>query len=89
MSAIAIQQKKKADQLMEQAELELTKKSWFSSREKHYEAACELFQSAGNAYKVGGYYYEAGQAYDKAGTLLRDSLSNLFEASKAFQNAGE
>ncbi len=89
MSAIALQQKSKGDAFLQQAENELGKKSWFSSRDKKFEDACELYQNAGNAYKVGGFYFEAGQAYFKAGTILRDDLKNSFDASKAFQNAGE
>ena len=89
MSAIALQQKSKGDTYLQQAENELTKKSWFSSKDKKFEDACELFQNAGNAYKVGGFYYESGQAYYKAAIILRDDLKNSFDASKAFQNAGE
>lgn len=88
MSAIALQQKSKGDNFVQQAENELAKKSWFSSKEKKYEDACELYQNAGNAYKVGGFYFEAGQAYYKAAIMLRDNLNNSFDASKAFQNAG-
>ena len=89
MSAIALQQKSKGDTFLQQAEQELNKKSWFSSKDKKFEDACELYQNAGNAYKVGGFYFEAGQAYHKAATILKDDLKNSFEASKAFQNAGE
>ncbi len=90
MSAIATQQKSKGDTFCQQAEAELAKKSWFStSKEKKFEDASELYQNAGNAYKVGGFYYEAGDAYSKAAILLRDKLQNVFDASKAFQNAGK
>lgn len=89
MSAIALQQKSKGDNFVQQAEIELAKKSWFSSKDKKYEDACELYQNAGNAYKVGGFYFEAGQAYYKAAIMLRDNLNNSFDASKAFQNAGK
>jgi alpha-soluble NSF attachment protein len=89
MSAIARQQKTKGDTFAQQAEAELSKKSWFASKEKKYEDACELYQSAGNAYKVGGFYFEAGQAYYKAAIMFRDNLKNAFDASKAFQNAGK
>jgi Soluble NSF attachment protein, SNAP len=90
MSAIATQQKSKGDTFCQQAEAELSKKSWFSSsKEKKFEDASELYQNAGNAYKVGGFYYEAGDAYSKAAILLRDKLQNVFDASKAFQNAGK
>ena len=90
MSAIALQQKSKGDTFLQQAENELTKsKSWFASKDKKFEDACELYQNAGNAYKVGGFYFESGNAYYKAATILRDELKNSFDASKAFQNAGE
>lgn len=89
MSAIARQQKAKADTFTQEAENQLAKKSWFASKEKKYEDACELLEKAGNAYKVGGFYYEAGQAYHRCGTIQRDDLKNGFDASKAFQNAGE
>jgi hypothetical protein len=89
MSAIARQQKTKGDTFMEQAEATLTKKSWFSSKDRKNEEASEMFNQAGNAYKVGGFYYESGMAYMRAATILRDDLKNSFDASKAFQNAGE
>lgn len=89
MSAIAKQQKNKADTFSQEAENVMAKKSWFASKEKKYEDGTELLQKAGNAYKVGGFYYEAGVAYHKAALIMRDELQNSFEASKAFQNAGE
>jgi alpha-soluble NSF attachment protein len=88
MSAIAKQQKSKGDTFSQEAESVMAKKSWFSSKEKKYEDASELLQRAGNAYKVGGFYYEAGTAYHKAAMIMRDDLQNSFDASKGFQNAG-
>jgi len=87
MSSIARQQKGKGDSFSQEAEACLNKKSWFTSKEKKCEDAAELFDKSGNAYKVGGFYYEAGAAYTKGAIILRDDLKNNFDASKAFQNA--
>lgn len=88
MSAVARQQKDKGDAFLKEAEVALTTKSWFASKEKKFEDACELYDKAGNAFKVGGFYYESGAAYMKSAVIQRDNLKNSFDASKAFQNAG-
>eukprot|EP00541_Cyclophora_tenuis_P001091 CAMPEP_0116550116 /NCGR_PEP_ID=MMETSP0397-20121206/5254_1 /TAXON_ID=216820 /ORGANISM="Cyclophora tenuis, Strain ECT3854" /LENGTH=311 /DNA_ID=CAMNT_0004074923 /DNA_START=17 /DNA_END=952 /DNA_ORIENTATION=+ len=88
MSAIARQQKTKGEAYIVEAEKGLSKSSWFSNKDKKFEDAAELYGKAGNAFKVGGLYHEAGDAYKKAAELFRDKLQNSFEASKALQNAG-
>jgi len=87
LSPVVRQQKGKGDGFSQEAEAVYNKKSWFTSREKKCEDASELFDKAGNAYKVGGFYYEAGASYMKSATIFRDDLKNSFDASKAFQNA--
>lgn len=88
---MAKKQKVKGDTFMEEAN-KLVKKSassWFSSgKERKLEEAADVFGQAANAYKVGGFNQEAGDMYMKSGEIHRDSLSNMNEASKAFQNAG-
>lgn len=91
MSSMAKKQKSKGDTFMSEAE-KLEKKassSWFSSgKERKLEEAADVYGQAANAYKVGGFNAEAGDAYMKCGEINRDSLSNANEASKSFQNAG-
>ena len=89
MSAIAKQQKAKGDTFMAEAKKTLAARSWFSSKDAKYEGAAEAMTNAGNAYKVGGFYHEAGDAYKQAAEMYRDHLKNSFEASKALQNAGK
>ena len=75
---------------MAEAEKTLGKSTWFaSSKERKFEDAAELYDQAANAYKVGGFNQEAGDAYLKAATLYRDELSSFTEASKSLSNAGE
>ena len=92
MSAMAKRQKDKGDAFMAEAEQKMTKSKGFSlfgsSKEKKYEEAADLLEQAANAYKVGGFNQEAGEAYRKAGEIHRDQLTNLNEASKAMANAG-
>jgi len=88
---MAKKQKEKADNFIQEAEkcLSKAKSAWFSSsKERKIEEAAEIYEQAANAYKVGGLNHEAGDAYMKAGELHRDKLSNMNEASKDFQNAG-
>mmetsp|Transcript_37332 Transcript_37332/g.57305 ORF Transcript_37332/g.57305 Transcript_37332/m.57305 type:complete len:310 (+) Transcript_37332:107-1036(+) len=89
MSAIAKNQKRKGETLLEEAVRTLNKTAWFaSSKERNQEDAAELYEKAANAFKVGGLYGEAGSAYTKAAGIYRDKLKNLNEASKALSNAG-
>uniref|UniRef100_A0A7S1YCT5 Alpha-soluble NSF attachment protein n=1 Tax=Grammatophora oceanica TaxID=210454 RepID=A0A7S1YCT5_9STRA len=89
MSVIARQQKTKAEVFIREAEKTLAKRSWFGSKSQQQEDAAELYDKAGNAYKVGGLYHEAGEAYTQAAQVYADKLSNTFEASKMYQNAGQ
>mmetsp|Transcript_13520 Transcript_13520/g.38968 ORF Transcript_13520/g.38968 Transcript_13520/m.38968 type:complete len:312 (-) Transcript_13520:136-1071(-) len=88
MSAMAKAQKGKGDAFVKEAEGLLNKKSWFSSKTKNAEEAAEVYEQAANAYKVGGLNQEAGDAYSKAATIYRDTLSDFNSASKALNNAG-
>lgn len=81
-------QKGKGDAFMKEAEALLNKRSWFSSKSKNAEDAAEIYEQAANAYKVGGLNQEAGDAYSKAATIYRDTLSDFNSASKALNNAG-
>ena len=88
MSAIARQQKTKAEHFCNEANAKLTKGGWFSNKEKRFEEAADFYDKAGNAYKVGGFYFEGGEAYQKAAGIYETKLANSFDASKALQNAG-
>lgn len=92
MSAMAKKQKEKGDAFVAEAEQKLAKSkgSWFSSsKERKYEEAAELLEQGANAYKVGGFNHEAGEAYRKAAEIHRDQLTNLNEASKDMSQAGK
>ena len=90
MSALSQQQRAKGDAFLKEAEATLKKSTWFaSSTERKYEDAAETFQKAANAYKVGGWNEEAGNAYKRAANLHKDQLKNLGEASKCLSDAGE
>jgi len=74
---------------MSEAKSTLGKKTWFAaSTEQKNEDAAELFEKAANAYKVGGFLSEAGDAYSKAAGIFQDKLKNAMEASKSLTNAG-
>ena len=91
MSAMAKNQKAKAEAFVAEAEQKLAKSkgAWFqSSKERKFEEAAELYEQAANAYKVGGFNQEAGEAYQKAAEIHRDQLTNLNEASKDMSQAG-
>jgi len=90
MSALARSQRIKGEAFLTDAEKTLKKTTWFaSSTEAKQEQAAELYDKAANAFKVGNFYMEAGQAYVKAAELYRDTLNNLGEASKCLSNAGK
>jgi len=89
MSALSKSQRIKGESFINEAEKTLKKSTWFSSStEQKYEDAAELYEKAANAFKVGHFYNEAGDAYMKAGALHRDKVKSLGEAAKALGNAG-
>lgn len=89
MSAISRQQRNKAEAFLDEAEKKLAKKSWFaSSTQQKIEDAAELYDKAANAFKVGGFYHEAGDMYQKSADLYRDKLKQNGEAAKALKDAG-
>lgn len=74
---------------MAEAKATLAKKTWFSSgTEQKNEDAAELYQKAANAFKVGSYFTEAGDAYAKAAAIYKGSLKNGIEASKCMTESG-
>lgn len=91
MSSMSKKQQAKGDTFMDEANVLIKKSSssWFASgKERKLEEAADALGQSANAYKVGGFNQEAGNAYMKSAELFRDSLSQSNEASKAFQNAG-
>jgi Soluble NSF attachment protein, SNAP len=87
MSLLASTQRKKALDLVAQAEAMANKRSWFG-KERNQEDAAELYAQAANAYKVGGFGHEAGTTYSQAGAMYRDQVKNPSEASKCYSQAG-
>lgn len=89
MSAVTKQQRVKGEAFLAEAQSTLSKKTWFaSSTEQKHEDAAELFQKAANAFKVGGFNTEAGDAYAKAADIFQNKLKNGMEASKALTESG-
>lgn len=89
MSAISKQQKVKGEAFLNEADKTLAKKTWFaSSSEQKYEDSAELYQKAANAFKVGGFFKDAGDAYNKASNLYKNKLKNGMEASKCLTETG-
>ncbi len=90
MSAISRQQRVKGETFLAEANKTLAKKTWLSSSaEQKNEDAAELFQKAANAFKVGGFFQEAGDAYSKAAGIYQNKLKQGMEASKCFTETGE
>lgn len=88
-SMVSRQQRTKGETFLAEAEKEMKKSTWFaSSSEQKYENAAELFEKAANAFKVGAFGDEAGNAYTRAAGLYRDKLKNMGQASKCLSNAG-
>eukprot|EP01083_Nonionella_stella_P269143 910353_1 len=89
MSAISKQQRVKGESFRAEAEKTAAKKTWFStSSEQKYEDAAELYQKSGNAFKVGGFFKEAGDSYNMAADLYKNKLKNGMEASKNLTETG-
>jgi len=86
---ITKQQKLKAETFLNEAESTLGKRTWFaSSTERKYEDAAECYDKAANAFKIGGFHQEAGDAYTKSAEIYNTNLKNVSEACKALSNAG-
>jgi len=89
MSTIARQQRVRGDTFLAQADKALAKRTWLASgTEQKHEDAAELYLKAANAYKVGGGFNEAGDAFKKAADIFTNKLKNLMEASSAMTQAG-
>lgn len=89
MSAISKQQRVKGQIFLDEAAKVLAKRTWLaSSSEQKFEDAAEQYQRAGNAFKIGGFHNDAGDAYRKAAKIYTEHLRNLMEASKCLKDAG-
>ncbi|KAI9248102.1 soluble NSF attachment protein [Sporodiniella umbellata] len=77
-----------ANDLLLQAEKKLNSWTWFSKTNKHEDAA-EIYEKAGNTFKLAQRWKEAGDAYLKAAELYRTTPEFHFECSKAFENASK
>jgi len=89
MSAISKQQRVRGDTFFAEAEKTLTKRTWLQSgMDQKHEDAAELYQKAANAYKVGGVFNEAGDAYGKAAEIFMHKLKSMVEAINCMTQAG-
>lgn len=90
MSAGSLAHRSKGDAFLQEADA-ILKKSTLpgSSTTKKNERAVKSVKNAAEAYKSGGWYDEAGKAYQRAADLHKDKLKNKLEASKCLTDAGE
>ncbi|TXT04348.1 hypothetical protein VHUM_04115 [Vanrija humicola] len=79
----------RGDELLAKAEKKAKSSTgWFSSSSSKWEDAGDLFQQAGNAYKVDGRWTESGKAFEReAECRLQASEKN--DAMNAFHNAAK
>ncbi|KAI8874879.1 TPR-like protein, partial [Backusella circina FSU 941] len=75
-----------AQDLLLQAEKKLNSWAWFSNNNKQEDAA-EIFEKAGNTFKLAQRWNDAGNAYLKAAELYQKTQDLQYEASKSFENA--
>ncbi|KAI7867095.1 soluble NSF attachment protein [Spinellus fusiger] len=75
-----------AHDVLLQAEKKLSGWSWFSSNSAKEEAA-ELYEKAGNTFKLAQQWSEAGKCFVKAAELYKKSSVLRYEASKAYESA--
>jgi alpha-soluble NSF attachment protein len=76
----------RADSLVKEAEKKLKKPAIFADRNR-YETCLELFDQAGQAYRLNENYTEAANAYTKAAELAENKLKSDVEASNFYCKA--
>ncbi|KAF7732374.1 hypothetical protein EC973_005270 [Apophysomyces ossiformis] len=79
---------RQAQEFVQQAEKKLNGWSWFGNGNKQEEAA-ELYEKAGNNFKLAQRWLEAGDAFIRCAELYKKVPDMSFEASKAFENAAK
>ncbi|ORZ02166.1 soluble NSF attachment protein [Syncephalastrum racemosum] len=79
---------RQAQELLQQADKRLNGWSWFGGGNRQEEAA-ELFEKAGNTFKLAQRLPEAGDAFTKAADLFKKTPDTNYEASKALENAAK
>ncbi|KAG0174885.1 hypothetical protein DFQ30_002151 [Apophysomyces sp. BC1015] len=79
---------RQAQELVQQAEKKLNGWSWFGNGNKQEEAA-ELYEKAGNNFKLAQRWPEAGETFLKSADLYKKVPDMRYEASKAFENAAK
>ncbi|KAI7903974.1 soluble NSF attachment protein [Cokeromyces recurvatus] len=77
-----------AQDLLLQAEKKLNSWAWFNSSNKHEDAA-EMYEKAGNTFKLAQKWNEAGKAYIKAAELYKTAPTLQYESSKSFESASK
>ncbi|KAI9312211.1 soluble NSF attachment protein [Dichotomocladium elegans] len=77
---------RQAQELLQQADKRLNGWSWFGSGNKEEEAA-ELYEKAGNTFKLAQRWNDAGDTFLKAAVLFIKKPDTQYEASKAYENA--
>lgn len=77
-----------AQDLLLQAEKKLNSWTWFNSTAKQEDAA-EIYEKAGNTFKLAQRWKDAGDAYVKAAELYKTTPDLQYESSKSFENAAK
>ncbi|KAI9255248.1 soluble NSF attachment protein [Phascolomyces articulosus] len=79
---------RQAQELLQAADKRLNGWSFFSGGNKQEEAA-ELYEKAGNTFKLAQRWTEAGEAFIKAAGLFNKIPDTQYEASKSYENAAK
>ncbi|RCH87427.1 hypothetical protein CU098_000011, partial [Rhizopus stolonifer] len=77
-----------AQDLLVQAEKKLNSWTWFNSTSKQEDAA-EIYEKAGNTFKLAQRWRDAGGAFVKAAELYKATPELQHESSKSFENAAK
>lgn len=81
----------KANTYVLEAEKALNKRgfsSFFAPKQEKFETAADLYNQAGNSYKMAKMWLEAGQAYMNAAKNKMECDSGTFEAGNMYKEAG-
>ncbi|KAI7847777.1 soluble NSF attachment protein [Circinella umbellata] len=79
---------RQAQELLQAADKRLNGWSFFGGGNKQEEAA-ELYEKAGNTFKLAQRWSEAGEAFIKAAGLFNKIPDTQYEASKSYENAAK
>ncbi|KAI8385720.1 soluble NSF attachment protein [Blakeslea trispora] len=85
---LSMSSEQQAKQLVTKAQSKLNSWSFFSAVNKHEEAA-ELYEKAGNMFKLAQQWNASGDAFIEAAKLFEQGKCAKFEGSRAFESAAK